>query len=370
MKVFLSSLIAGFGEVRLAAKDAIQTLRHEPVMAEDFGAQPNSPQIACLQGLRGADLMILVLGQDYGAVQPSGLSATHEEYREARGRKPVIAFVQDSINPGPEQAAFIAEVQGWDQGLFRGGFATPKDLAGGITRALYDFALANTVGPLDVEGLQRKAAELVTGQDGYGHNGAAHLAMALVGGPTQTVLRPIEIEAPALRDALHQAALFGEARVFERNKGVEESFEGAALVISQDRGASLRLNEQGAVVLKLPIETSEARRSASMPALIEEHVQSRIAAALGYGAWVLDHIDPTQKLSTVALAARLEGAEHLAWRTRAEQDASPNSVSMSGFHGRETLGVTLSLPRPALRLDRAKLVEDILVPLRRERRAA
>lgn len=43
MKVFISSLISGFEEFRSAARDAVRQLGHEPVMAEDFGAQPASP---------------------------------------------------------------------------------------------------------------------------------------------------------------------------------------------------------------------------------------------------------------------------------------------------------------------------------------
>jgi hypothetical protein len=130
MKVFISSLISGFEPFRAACRSAIATLRHEPLMAEEFGARPQSPQAACLQGLREADIVVLMLGERYGAAQAgSRLSATHEEYREAQGRKPVIAFVQEGIAPEPEQAAFIKEVQAWEGGLFRGGFKTPDDLA-------------------------------------------------------------------------------------------------------------------------------------------------------------------------------------------------------------------------------------------------
>jgi hypothetical protein len=88
MKVFVSSLISSMEPLRAAARDAITTLRHEPIMAEDFGASANSPQIACLNGLRDAEVIILILGAGYGAVQASGLSATHEEYEEAKSRKP------------------------------------------------------------------------------------------------------------------------------------------------------------------------------------------------------------------------------------------------------------------------------------------
>src|SRR3546814_12464509 len=86
MKIFISSLISGMEIERAATKRAIELLRHEAVMAEYFGAQVSSPQIACLTGLRQSDLVVLVLGTRYGVKQASGLSATHEEYREARGR--------------------------------------------------------------------------------------------------------------------------------------------------------------------------------------------------------------------------------------------------------------------------------------------
>ena len=108
MKLFISSLISGFEPFREAAKSAITTLRHEPVMAEDLGAQPNSPQIACLKGVRSADLVILLLGESYGSPQGSSrVSPTHEEYLEARDTKPILVFVQDGGVREPKQSKFI-----------------------------------------------------------------------------------------------------------------------------------------------------------------------------------------------------------------------------------------------------------------------
>ena len=52
MKVFISSLISGMEEERAAVKRAIELFRHRAVMAEDFGARPSSPQVACLAGVR------------------------------------------------------------------------------------------------------------------------------------------------------------------------------------------------------------------------------------------------------------------------------------------------------------------------------
>ena len=128
MKIFVSSVITGMGTERAAASEAVTQLGHEPILAEELAAQPRSPQLACLNELRQCPAVVLLVGAEYGARQPSGLSATHEEYRDARDRLPVIAFVQDGVTRNADQAAFLHEVQDWQGGLFRGSFTTPQDL--------------------------------------------------------------------------------------------------------------------------------------------------------------------------------------------------------------------------------------------------
>jgi hypothetical protein len=51
MTVFISSLIGGMQPFRQGARSRVNTLRHQP-MAVDFCAQAQSPQIACLAGIR------------------------------------------------------------------------------------------------------------------------------------------------------------------------------------------------------------------------------------------------------------------------------------------------------------------------------
>ena len=368
MKVFISSLITGFGAQREAAKRAVATLRHEPVMAEDFGAQPSSPQVACLQELRGSDIVVLVLGERYGFVPPgSTLSATHQEYREARGTKPVLAFVQQGVTPEPEQAAFIDEVQGWEGGLFRGGFVEPADLQEGIIRALHDVTLASAVAPVDKGELIARAAALIPAEN-RNQVTSPFLDLVVAGGPTQRILRPVELEAPSLTEHLQQTAMFGDHRVFDRTKGVSGGLAGADLVIGQERGASLRLTEQGSLVIRLSVDEpqSATRMGFSGMVIVEETVQQRLTTALGYAAAMLERIDPTQKLTHLAIATRISGAEHQAWRTRAQNDANPNSMQMSPTGRGDRGPVTVSVRRAALRLDRTALIEDLLVPLRRQ----
>lgn len=107
-KVFISSLITGFEAQRNAVREAIVTLGHQAIRAEDFGVRPDSPQRACLGELRESDLVILIIGVRYGAIQPgSGLSATHEEFREAAATKPVLVFVEEGCasGAGPESVS-------------------------------------------------------------------------------------------------------------------------------------------------------------------------------------------------------------------------------------------------------------------------
>lgn len=371
MKVFISSLIAGFGPERAAVRRAVTTLRYEPVMAEDFGAQPHSPQIACLQGLRGSDAVVLVLGERYGVVpHGSTISATHQEYREARGTKPVIAFVQEGVTAEPEQVAFIDEVQAWEGGLFRGAFSTPDELHDGVIRALHDFTLTNAVGPIDEQEMIARATALLPPEH-RNHAASAFLDVAVAGGPLQRILRPAELEAATLAEHIQQSALFGEHRLMDRTQGSETRLIESDLVVRQDGGASIRLTEQGAIAIRTPLDEPLSTRRGmggmgGMMVIVEEDVQQRLATALAFAAAVLERVDPTQRLTRLAISARIAGAEYRAWRTRAENAASPNSVQIGHTGDRERAPVVLTVSRAALRLDRTHLVEDVLVPLRRQ----
>ena len=73
----------------------------------------------------------------------------------------------------------------------------------------------------------------------------------------------------------------------------------------------------------------------------------------------------TQRLTHLGVAAHITGAEYRAWRTRAQQAASGGSMQI-GMGQEERRPITMCIRRAALRLDRTPLIEDILVPLRRQ----
>jgi hypothetical protein len=194
------------------------------------------------------------------------------------------------------------------------------------------------------------------------------ITLSIAGAPLQSILRPAEIEQPALADALHQNALFGNTRIFNGSKGVSKGMDGDVLALKQDDGSLIHLYETGGVILRLPLEESgRDRRSYGFQAIIEETVLARLHAALDYAGWLLEHIDTTQRLTHLCIAARISASDYMPWRTQREQDASPNAGTMGGGFGRdERKPVHVSKPRAALRLDRQRLAEDLLVPLRRQ----
>ena len=197
------------------------------------------------------------------------------------------------------------------------------------------------------------------------------LSLAVMGGPAQAILRPSQIEAPDLAEALEKEALYGPAHLFQRGDGTSATMDKGALILEQTgqlgrEGRLLRLDPQGGVLIRSPIESE----GGGLSAILVETVQQRLVAALRYAAWALDHVDRTQRWSHVAVAAQLAGS--FGMRTRREHEASPNSMSMGNNYGRDQHSpVHLSpahLPRAALSQQADQLVEDLMTLLRRQRK--
>ena len=367
MKVFVSSLITGMEPIRAAARTAVEVLGHEPVMAEDFPALPHSPQVACLDGVRRSAVTVLVLGPRYGAKQASGLSATHEEYREARDRCPVLAFVQDGATAEPDQAAFVREVQGWTNGLIRSGFTDAGDLQAKVTKALHNLELASATAPFDPGEVLARALATFTKEERHSHGGGT-LTVTVAAGPGQTVLRPSKMEDPSLAEDLEREALFCTSRIFARGSGTKTDIVDGKLVLRQEGRAerSLHLDAQGSVSIRQSLGDDQDRMGGTSVILVET-LQERMLAALRYSAWLLDLLDPTQRLSHVVVAASVTGG--MALRTRREQEASPNSYQVSVYGNDKRQPVTLTpphMPRPALVHQMEQTVDDLTTRLRRK----
>jgi Domain of unknown function (DUF4062) len=333
--------------------------------AEDFRASPLSPQQVCLTGVREADVVMLLLGARYGTAQASGLSPTHEEYRAARGSKPVLVFVQAGVSPEPDQDTFIKEVGTWEGGGYRQSFATPAALQAAVTRALHEWELSQQAGLVNEQELTARAAGLLPRHATYAV-GSPMLHVMVAGAPAQQVLRPGDLDDPALHRDMEREALHGQRPVFDTGQGVQAAVRGITLAIQQ-ANAEITLDEEGSVRVSRPgREAGGGARGSGIPSLIEEDVRARVADAIRYAGWLLDRVDRTHRLTRVALACRLDGVGYLPWRTRAEVAASPDRAAMnlSGTDSADSPPVVL--PRAALLYDGAAKADDITVRIRRQ----
>lgn len=365
MKVFVSSLIKGFEAERQGAADAASALGHVVIRSEDFGARVDSPQTSCLQGVREADLTVLVLGARYGAVQPSGISATHEEFREARQGKPVLVFVQEGVDRDPQQEEFVREVRAWASGGTAASFRTSHDLTSAVTRDLHRYELSRAAGSVDSRELEQRARATIP-RSGSGSGATLHLGVAA--GPSQQIIRPVDLEGDALYRDLAQLVQFGPAAVFDPEHGAKRAIRDGALMISQD-DRLLAVDGAGTVVLNMPAIV-RTRDDFGM-AIIEEDLRNLIKKGLELAGLLYEHIDSTGRVTDVVPIVALLGAEHVGWQTRAEHVASPGRVNIS-FRGEAGAGVALApaaVRRAALRYDSGRVAEDLTVLLRRQVRS-
>ncbi len=368
MKIFVSSVMQGYEEFREAAFSAIVSLDHELIRAEDFPSSTSSSRVACLQGVRQADLVVLILGERYGwSETQSGLSPTHEEFREAADQGKVIPFVQAGVEREPQQSRFVAELEDYDSGNHRGRtFATPDELRIEVTRAISRHQLAAATTPVDVSSMISTARALIPEEDGrFIRSTEPLLNLAVVGGPSQTMIRPSEIEQTAFIENLIRD-LSGSGGYFSYRHRTQHQLDKSALVVQQENGAGFRIDEAGAMLLSVPIEQAQGH----LKPLIEGHVHAALDIGLTFADRMLENIDPTQKLTRLVICAGAASNSVFGWKTAAELAASPNSGAFQITQPDD--GPVLLNPadraRASLRTDRGKIAEDLLALIRRQHR--
>lgn len=137
-RVVISSVTEGLRQERTALPGLIRALGMDPVRFEDFTAHPEPSRDVCLQAVGTSDVYLLLLGEHYGTPFPdTGLSPTHEEYRAAINKGiHRLAFRRRGVTMEPAQAAFAAEVEAYETGLFRGTWEEVGELLNAASDAL------------------------------------------------------------------------------------------------------------------------------------------------------------------------------------------------------------------------------------------
>ncbi|OSR65084.1 hypothetical protein BV326_05444 [Pseudomonas syringae pv. actinidiae] len=184
MNVFISSVVNGFEEYRAAARNAVTLVGYTPKMSEEFGARPYSSQTACMMEVDQADVVVLVLGAEFGFETSTGESVTQQEFRRAKSsNKRILAFLQ-SVPTSGKQEAFRREVSDYVDGLFRVTFANAGELSDGIVQGLSRLKQSSTA-INESEFHQRLAARPSSNDSRWGgYTQDATLELAFLAQPT------------------------------------------------------------------------------------------------------------------------------------------------------------------------------------------
>lgn len=386
MRVFISSVIGGMEDYRNAVAHAISTLGYDTVRAENFNASPESPRIACLEGVRSSDALILIVGERYGEPQESGLSATHEEYKEAREfYRPVIVMVQKNVTREERQKKFLEDIRDWHDGHYTASFCTCEELFGKTISSLHQLALQRAAGSVDSDEILQQALSQLSQRNQLEfyekviHHGSLqekgyffqryvpqspYLALTLACGPRRVVLRPAQMESMDLRKRLLKTALDEPVSLFSLREGTDSEVDNDVLVLMQ-KNRIVRLTENGSISYLVVLQSP----GRMMPTIIEEDVVEQIDRFTMFSNDVLNYIDDSHRLSHCVIAALLLNADYTDWRTRSFHEKNSDSMQMSRVMAPPMQTVTLSpslRPRAELRSPRSQLVEDLTIQLRRE----
>jgi hypothetical protein len=137
-RMFISSVMKDLKEERVAVAKAIRAVGAEAVWFEMFGGRDEGADAAYLSEVASSDIYLGILGALYGALLPSGRSATHDEYLEAeRLGLHISVWVETGANLESRQAELLAGIRALHT---TGTFNSPADLGANVRRRLADMA--------------------------------------------------------------------------------------------------------------------------------------------------------------------------------------------------------------------------------------
>lgn len=344
------------GDVRAAARAAIESLGLRPIMAETHGADPSSPQHAMLREVAEADCFLLLLGERYGESGPNGTSPTEDEFNEAVRRNKPILVVRQDVEMEPRQAEFLERVGGaWKGGRAWARFTDAGDVALNVVRAIRNAERSGEVGDLAPRA-QERAAELAHAvsrpPSGY-YGSQARGRVVFVPLVDLPLLDVIVLQDGELEESL--ASFARTARIVPQAIGITTatSAEGFTVMGGEARHgeppyAVIEIHMSGAVVLQHSVSVAD-ERSFGQRRVDPERLADLVTSGAVYSLSVWDRIDPREDVQQVAVALGL--AEASQFRFGSGGSSSPGAA----YRAAARLPDTLVVPEPALIMRRSDL---------------
>lgn len=305
-RVFVSSLMTGYGAVRAAASRAIERSGCEPVRAEDFPAGTASPRTACLNGVASCDGIVLILGAHYGEPTVAGISATEEEYREAvRLKKHIFVFLEAGDHE-PRQQEFVRSVEDYVEGHWRKSFRTPEELEELVEQALREGRPMVAAGNAERGSRERIEASLAERPERV--EGIVWVQIAWTTPRDEEVVDPTDFMNTTFQRNVQRLAHEGETSIFDYGQGKNTLVEASRLRITQGNPGDWRggrdlavvdLYENGTLSVSLNVTglagADATRDIGQMYRIDPNDVHRRLEVAWSFAARWWEHHDPYRR---------------------------------------------------------------------------
>lgn len=324
--VFISSVIAGFEEVRGQAATAVEKARMHPILAERHPADPRASRQAMFDAIGDSEYYLLLIGARYGEPDSTGKSPTEDEFEEAvRLSKPALVLVQEGVELESRQREFLDCVRGtWGEGVFYDRFRGAEDVGLGVLAAL---TAQVTAGGDDIPGAQERVKALVAPSDRHAGGGSSGIALRAGFTPVREVRL---IDALVLEDAELPGRIAEDvraARLVPQSIGLSPSASAAGIRLTGTDAEDWTTPEvlvkpDGSVL----IVTSIRAESNFMGTIDPQRLAHNIEAAGQLAQSIWQRLDPRGQITQVACTAAIPDAQYKVFGT---PSGNTTTLSMS-----------------------------------------
>jgi len=268
-----------------------------------------------------------------------GISATEEEYQEAKQRKkPMFVFLEKTAYEF-RQEQFIQSITGYVSGHWRKFFSTPEELEELVTQALQEYGIMSTADSTETGANERVAAAFhpipATPQ------GVVWMQVAWATLRDEEVIDPLQLIDPIFQRQVQRLAHEGDPPLFDYSRGSTAEGSSARLlriVHGNPRTddwregynlVAIELYENGTLSVYLNITSLEAHNdrqfgSGTMYSIDPDDILQRLAQVWGFAARWWGYQDPHGRHEPLVYNVALHHVEN----KRIEKVIPRQSISM------------------------------------------
>ena len=368
ISVFISSLVRGeMAEVRNSVGRAVEALGMRPVMFERDPASELDSQTALLDRVKASDVLILILGAEYGEAGPDGASPTEQEFRAASDNNVPVLVLEQKVDREPAQEEFVGRVRGsWSEGHLTGRFTDASDVSFEATKALTDWQRRQVAGP-GTQRAQERVLDLLQPEDRFGGHGPTVVRVAIAPAIEKDLLGARELrEADKLPDAI--ASLARTSGLVGNSLMISAELEKDYLAFTVSSGHSeqyaIRVGFDGSVMTEAGVAGEGPLGSSVIDGNL---VRQAMARSADFAEAVWRRIDESGDVREVALACAIPDASFTAY---APSGVERSTNSMQVPMGLPSTVIAPESPLVQRREDLTASMEDLEAELHRAFQAA